>query len=48
MTLDKSYVEHNRASTERMRSLAASLTDEEMQHPVGEHWTVAIVYAHLA
>jgi len=31
-----------------MRSLAASLTDEELQHPVGEHWTVAIVYAHLA
>ena len=48
MTLDTSYVERNRASTERMLSLAASLSDEEMQHPVGEHWTVAIVYAHLA
>ena len=48
MTLDSSYAERNRASIERMRSLAASLTDEELQHPVGEHWTVAIVYAHLA
>ena len=48
MTLDSSFVERNRASTERMRSLAASLSDAEMQHPVGEHWTVAIVYAHLA
>lgn len=48
MTLDSSYAERNRAPIERMRSLAATLTDEELQHPVGEHWTVAIVYAHLA
>ena len=48
MTLDRSFVERNRASTERMRNLAGRLTDAEMQHPVGEHWTVAIVYAHLA
>ena len=48
MTLDRSSVERNRASTERMRALAARLTDEELQHPVGEHWTVAIVLAHLA
>jgi hypothetical protein len=31
-----------------MRALAARLTDEELQHPVGEHWTVAIALAHLA
>jgi hypothetical protein len=48
MTLDRSFVERNRASTERIRALAASLTDEQMQHPVGEHWTVAIALAHLA
>ena len=48
MTLDRSFVERNRASTDRIRTLAASLTDEEMQHPVGEHWTVAITLAHLA
>ena len=48
MTLDRSFVERNRASTERIRALAARLTDEEMQHPVGEHWTVAIALAHLA
>ena len=48
MTQDRSFVELNRASTERIRALAASLTDEEMQHPVGEHWTVAIALAHLA
>ena len=48
MTLDHSFIELNRASTERIRALAARLTDEEMQTKVGEHWTVAIVFAHLA
>jgi len=48
MTLDRSFVELNRASTERIRDLAARLSDEELQHPVGQHWTVAIVFAHLA
>lgn len=48
MTLDQSFIELNRASTERMRALAARLTDAEMQHPVGEHWTVSVVFAHLA
>ena len=28
--------------------MAARLSDDKMQHPVGEHWTVAIVMAHLA
>jgi Mycothiol maleylpyruvate isomerase N-terminal domain len=48
MTLDRSFSERNRASTNRIRALAARLTDAEMQHPVGEHWTVAIALAHLA
>src|SRR5512141_1405214 len=48
MTVDRSFVEINRAATDRMRTLAARLTDEELQQPVGEHWTVAIVFAHLA
>src|SRR3972149_5798802 len=48
MTLDRTFIELNRASTERIRTLAASLTDEEMQTRVGEHWTVAIALAHLA
>ncbi len=46
--LDKSYIELNRASRERMHTLADSLTDEQMQTKVGEHWTVSIVYAHIA
>ena len=48
MTLDPSYIEQNRASTERIRALVARLSDEEMQTKVGEHWTVAIALAHLA
>ena len=48
MTTDRSFVELNRASTERIRALAARLSDAELAHPVGEHWTVAIALAHLA
>src|SRR5512139_3511667 len=48
MARDRSFVELNRASTERIRDLAARLSDDELQHRVGEHWTVAIVFAHLA
>ncbi len=48
MTLDRSFIELNRASTNRIHSLIASLTDEQIHHPVGEHWTVGIALAHLA
>jgi hypothetical protein len=46
--MDRSFIEHNRASTGRIRAMAQSLSDEEMQTPVGEHWTVSVVFAHLA
>lgn len=46
--MDRSFVELNRASTQRMRNFAGRLSEEELLHPVGEHWTIAIVYAHLA
>ena len=48
MAIDLTYKEQNRASTERIRTLAGRLTDDEMQTKVGEHWTVAIALAHLA
>jgi hypothetical protein len=47
MTVERSFVELNRASTKRIRDLAR-LSDQEMQTRVGEHWTVAIALAHLA
>jgi hypothetical protein len=48
MTLDPAIHEQNRASTARLRALAARLSDEELQTRVGEHWTIAIALAHLA
>lgn len=48
MVLDRSFVELNRTSTERIRKLVASLNDKQMQTKVGEHWTVSIALAHLA
>ena len=48
MSMDRSFVALNRKATERMRTLASRLSDEQLLTPVGEHWTVAIVYAHLA
>ena len=48
MADDRSFVELNRTSIIRMRELAERLSDAELQTRVGEHWTIAIVFAHLA
>ena len=48
MTLDRSYIELNRTSRDRMQTLAGRLTDEQLLTKVGKHWTVGIVYAHIA
>jgi hypothetical protein len=48
MAVDPNYNELNRASTERIRTLAGRLTDAQLQTRVGQHWTVAIALAHLA
>ena len=48
MSIDPTYKDLNRASTERIKKLAAGLTDEELQTRVGEHWTVSIALAHIA
>ncbi|MEO6063706.1 MAG: maleylpyruvate isomerase N-terminal domain-containing protein [Thermoflexales bacterium] len=48
MTVDRTFIETNRASSARIRALAARLSDDELGRPVGEHWTVAIAFAHLA
>lgn len=46
--MDRSFVELNRQSSARIRRLAETLSDDEMLTRVGQHWTVAIVFAHLA
>ena len=48
MPMDRSFVALNYAATERMRLLAEHLSDAQLQHPVGQHWTVAITLAHIA
>jgi hypothetical protein len=48
MSMDRSFIERNRASTNHIRLLTGRLSDDEMMHRVGEHWTVAITLAHLA
>jgi hypothetical protein len=48
MTVDRSFVERNRAQTARIRNLVARLSDADLKRPVGEHWTVGVALAHLA
>ncbi len=48
MPIDPSWIERNRTATNRIRTLANGLNDSDLQKPVGEHWTVAILLAHLA
>ena len=48
MTLDPSFIERNRAATDRIRALVTRLSDKELQSPVGKHWTVAVTLVHLA
>jgi hypothetical protein len=48
MTLDRMVMERNRTAMERIRALGGRLSSTELQHRVGEHWTVAIALLHLA
>jgi hypothetical protein len=48
MAPDRAFVELNRNSTARMRSLVACLSDEQLQRPVGRQWTASTTLAHLA
>jgi hypothetical protein len=48
MAVDSSFVERNRASTDRMRALAERLSDADLLRSVGEQWTVASTLAHIA
>ena len=48
MQQDRSFMELNRASTDRIRTLVNRLSDDELLHRVSQHWTVSIALAHLA
>jgi hypothetical protein len=46
--MDRSFVQLNRASTERIRATARRLNDQQLLVPIGHDWTAAILLAHLA
>src|SRR5690349_18622419 len=48
MAVDRSFVERNRAETNRMRDLVARLSDDDFKRPVGDHWTVSVALVHIA
>lgn len=48
MPIDVSYIQLNRAATERLRRLVNRLSDAQLRTRMGEHWTIAICLAHFA
>ena len=46
--MDRPFVAENAQERERLRSLVGCLTDEELSLPLGNGWTVAVAFAHLA
>ena len=46
--MDRPFVAENAQESERLRSLVGRLTDEELSLPLGNGWTVAVAFAHLA
>jgi hypothetical protein len=48
MTVNRSFIERNRASSTRMRELALNLSNEQLRQPIGKQWTVYSTFAHLA
>jgi len=46
--MDRPFVAENAQERERLRSFVGRLTDEELSLPLGNGWTVAVAFAHLA
>ena len=46
--MDRSFVEQNKASTDRLKKLVKKLTGKDMGRKVGADWNVAIALAHMA
>ena len=46
--MDRPFVVENAQERERLRSLVERLTVEELSLPLGNGWTVAVAFAHLA
>lgn len=46
LSVDRTHDEANHRERERLRSLVARLTDEQLRRPMPDGWTVAAVLAH--
>jgi hypothetical protein len=46
--MERAFVAENAKARERLGSLVARLTDEELSLPLGNDWTIAVALAHLA
>ena len=46
--MDRGHVERNDAARDRLRSLVARLSEEDLARPVSDGWTVAALLAHVA
>jgi hypothetical protein len=46
--MDRPFVAENAKERKRLRSLVKRLTDEELNLPLGNGWTIAVALAHLS
>ena len=46
--MDRPFVAENAGELERLRSLVARMSDDELSTPLGSDWTISIALAHLA
>jgi len=46
--MDRNFVTENAKEREKLCSLVAGITDEELSLPLGGDWTIAVALAHLA
>jgi len=46
--MDRTFVVENAKERKRLCSLVAGITDEELSLTLGEDWTIAVAFAHLA
>ena len=46
--MDRPFVNENAKERKRLRSLVERLTEEELNLPLGDDWTIAVALAHLS
>jgi hypothetical protein len=46
--MERPFIEANKREFQRLERLVSTLTDQELDRPIGDGWTVAVTLAHLA